>query len=80
LASYLVDLAADPSRLEYLQSRKAELNSFIKRHSNSTSTDSNVALHELIEQSINLENEIVDLEGGDDRIFHLEERTQRTSK
>ena len=48
LAGYLSDLAADPSRLEYLQNRKAELNTFIKRHSKSTSTDSTQALHELI--------------------------------
>ena len=72
LAGYLSDLAADPTRLEYLQQRKAELNSFIKRHSTSTSSDSNVALHELIELGANLDNEIADLEGGDDRIAELE--------
>ena len=72
LASYLSDLAADPSRLEYLQNRKAELNSFIKRHSKSTSSDSNQALHELIEQAANLDSQISDLEGGDDRIAELE--------
>jgi len=72
LASYLSDLAADPSRLEYLQNRKSELNTFIKRHSKSTSTDSNQALHELIELGANLDNEIADLEGGDNRIAELE--------
>ena len=72
LAGYLSDLAADPSRLEYLQNRKAELNTFIKRHSKSTSTDSNQALHELIELGANLDNEIADLEGGDNRIAELE--------
>ena len=72
LASYLSDLAADPTRLEYLQNRKAELNSFIKRHSKSTSSDSNQALHELIEQAANLDSQISDLEGGDDRIAELE--------
>lgn len=72
LASYLSDLAADPSRLEYLQNRKSELNSFIKRHSKSTSGDSNQALHELIELGANIDNEIADLEGGDDRIAELE--------
>ena len=72
LASYLSDLAADPSRLEYLQNRKAELNSFIKRHSKSTSSDSNQALHELIEQAANLDSQISDLEGGEDRIAELE--------
>lgn len=72
LASYLADLAADPNRLENLQNRKSELNSFIKRYSKSTSTDSNLALHELIEQGANIDNEIADLEGGDNRIAELE--------
>ena len=72
LASYLSDLAADPSRLEFLQNRKSELNSFIKRHSKSTSGDSNQALHELIELGANIDNEIADLEGGDNRIAELE--------
>lgn len=72
LASYLSDLAADPTRLEYLQNRKAELNSFIKRYSKSTSSDTNQALHELIEQAANLDSQISDLEGGDDRIAELE--------
>lgn len=72
LASYLSDLAADPTRLEYLQNRKAELNSFIKRYSKSTSSDTNQALHELIEQTANLDSQISDLEGGDDRIAELE--------
>ena len=77
LAGYLSDLAADPSRLEYLQNRKSELNSFIKRHSKSTSSDSNIALHELIELGANIDNEIADLEGGDDRIAELESELKR---
>jgi len=72
LAGYLSDLAADPARLEYLQNRKAELNTFIKRYAKSTSSDSNEVLHELIEQCVNLDNEIADLEGGDDRIAILD--------
>ena len=72
LASYLSDLAADPSRLEYLQQRKSELNTFIKRHSKSTATDSNIALTELIDAGANIDNEIADLTGGDDRIAELE--------
>jgi DNA repair protein RecN (Recombination protein N) len=72
LSSYLSDLAADPARLDYLQNRKAELNLLIKRHSKSNSSDINQALHELIELATNLDNEIADLEGGDDRILALE--------
>ncbi len=72
LSSYLSDLAADPARLDYLQNRKAELNLLIKRHSKSNSSDINQALHELIELATNLDNEIADLEGGDERILALE--------
>lgn len=76
LASYLSDLAADPARLEYLQNRKSELNSFIKKYSKSTSGDSNEALHELIEQAANIDNQISDLEGGDQRISELEKELE----
>ena len=71
LAGYLADLSADPNRLDSLQNRKAELNSFVKRFSRSLSTDVNDALHELIEKGLNVDNEVADLEGGDDRITEL---------
>ena len=80
LASYLSDLAADPSRLEYLQQRKSELNTFIKRHSKSTATDSNIALTELIDAGANIDNEIADLTGGDDRIAELEAELAKLEK
>lgn len=72
LSGYLADLSADPNRLDSLQNRKSELNSFIKRFSKSLSSDANVALHELIEKGVNIDNELADLEGGDDRIAELE--------
>ena len=72
LSGYLADLSADPNRLDTLQSRKSELNSFVKRFSKSLSSDVNVALHELIEKGVNIDNELADLEGGDDRIAELE--------
>ena len=77
LSGYLSDLAADPKSLEYLQNRKAELNSFIKRHSKSTSTDNNEAFHELIEEAANLDNRIADLQGGDERITELESELKK---
>lgn len=80
LSSYLSDLAADPTRLEYLQNRKADLNAFIKRHSKSTSSDSNQALHELIEMGANIDNVIADLEGGDNRIAELESELKLLQK
>jgi len=80
LSSYLSDLAADPARLDYLQNRKAELNLLIKRHSKSNSSDINQALHELIELATNLDNEIADLEGGDERILALEKELVELQK
>ena len=77
LAGYLADLSADPKRLDSLQNRKAELNTFVKRFSRSLSTDVNDALHELIEKGLNVDNEIADLEGGDDRIAELASELNR---
>ena len=77
LAGYIADLSADPNRLDSLQNRKAELNTFIKRFSRSLSTDVNVALQELIEKGLNVDNEITDLEGGDDRIAELASELNR---
>ena len=77
MAGYLADLSADPKRLDSLQNRKAELNTFVKRFSRSLSTDVNEALQELIEKGLNVDNEIADLEGGDDRIAELESELNR---
>ena len=77
LSGYLADLSADPNRLDSLQNRKSELNSFIKRFSKSLSSDANVALHELIEKGVNIDNELNDLEGGDDRIAELENELKK---
>ena len=77
LAGYLADLSADPNRLDSLQNRKAELNTFVKRFSRSLSTDVNEALQELIEKGLNVDNEIADLEGGDDRITELASELNR---
>ena len=49
---------------------------FIKKYSKSTSGDSNEALHELIEQAANIDNQISDLEGGDQRISELEKELE----
>ena len=73
VASYLSDLAADPARLDYLQQRKSELNSFMKRFAKSTSTDLNQAFQELIDSCASISNQIADLEGGDERISELEQ-------
>ena len=70
LSAYLEDLSADPSRLDYLQQRKSDLTSFIRKFGESGDLD--LALAEIIERRANLDNEIADLTGGDDRIKELE--------
>ena len=70
LASYIANLEADPTRLDYLNSRKAEINALIKKYGGSNSPDDElVALIERFESS---KNAIADLEGGDERLKELE--------
>ena len=70
LASYISNLEADPARLDYLNSRKAEINALIKKYGGSHSADGElIALIERFESS---KNAIADLEGGDERLKELE--------
>ena len=70
LASYIANLEADPARLDYLNARKAEINSLIKKYGGSQSADDElIALIERFESS---KNAIADLEGGDERLKELE--------
>ena len=70
LASYIANLEADPTRLDYLNSRKAEINALIKKYGGSLSPDEElIALVERFESS---KNAIADLEGGDERLKELE--------
>ena len=70
LASYISNLEADPARLEYLNSRKAEINALIKKYGGAQSADDElIALIERFESS---KNSIADLEGGDERLKELE--------
>ena len=70
LASYIANLEADPSRLDYLNARKAEINSLIKKYGGSQSADDE--LNALIERFESSKNAIADLEGGDERLKELE--------
>ncbi len=70
LASYIANLEADPARLDYLNSRKAEINALINKYGGSQSADDElIALIERFESS---KNAIADLEGGDERLKELE--------
>ncbi|NCW92839.1 MAG: DNA repair protein RecN [Actinobacteria bacterium] len=70
LASYIVNLEADPARLDYLNSRKAEINALIKKYGGSQSADDELV--SLIERFESSKNAIADLEGGDERLRELE--------
>lgn len=70
LASYLSQLEADPIRLDLLQERKAQFNSFVKRYG------ADGSMHEEIEALLHRfkssSDAIADLEGGDQRLHELE--------
>ena len=70
LASYTTSLEADPERLDFLQSRKAELNLFIKRWGGAASADEELVA--LAAKAKSGKESIADLKGGDERITQLE--------
>jgi DNA repair protein RecN (Recombination protein N) len=70
LLSYQSKLEADPARLDFLHSRKAEINALIKKYGGSGSYD-----QEFTDLSLRYKNSsdaIADLEGGDQRLQELE--------
>ncbi len=70
LTSYLDALEADPSQLELLNSRKAQIHTLIKRYGGSNSAD--IESDKLVQRYELTESSISDLEGGDDRLKELE--------
>lgn len=70
LILYLTRLEADPQRFEYLQDRKAAINSLIKKFGRGS--DKAEALSELIDRYENTQQRIADLSGGEKRIAELE--------
>jgi len=70
LNSYNSKLEADPARLDHLQSRKAEINSLIKKFGGTGTQDRELA--ELAVRFKNSADAIADLEGGDQRLQELE--------
>ena len=70
LNSYNSKLEADPARLDHLQSRKAEINSLIKKFGGAASQDQELA--ELATRFKSSADAIADLEGGDQRLQELE--------
>jgi len=69
LATYMNSLEADPAKLDYLQSRKAEIHSLVKKFGGSSDIASEA--DQLISRFESSSNEIADLEGGDNRIKEM---------
>ena len=70
LTSYLASLEADPTRLDFLQERKAALLSFVKKWGGAGSVDEEMA--EIALRVKSAKEMIADLNGGQDRISELE--------
>ena len=70
IASYLTALEADPGKLDSLQSRKSEINSFLKKYGSSVSADEDLVL--LAARAKGAKEAIADLNGGEDRIRELQ--------
>ena len=70
LASYATSLEADPDRLNLLQERKAELNSFLKRWAGAGEPDEELIL--LAAKAKSAKEAIADLQGGDERTAEIE--------
>ena len=70
LVSYLASLEADPTRLDFLQERKAALFSFVKKWGGAGSVDDEMA--EIAARVKSAKEMIADLNGGQDRIAELE--------
>lgn len=75
LTSYLTSLEADPKRFEFLQTRKSDINSLLKKFGKGN--DKALAYEQLIEDGKNAALRIEDLSGGEERI---QEITQQLAK
>jgi len=72
LNSYQSKLEADPVRLDFLHTRKADINTLIKRFGGSGTHEQE--LSELVIRYKNSSDAIADLEGGDQRLKELEKQ------
>ena len=70
LTSYLAALEADPGKLDLLHSRKAAINTFLKKYGSSIDPDEDLIL--LAARAKGAKEAIADLNGGEDRIKELQ--------
>jgi DNA repair protein RecN (Recombination protein N) len=76
LTSYLASLEADPTRLDFLQERKAALLAFVKKWGGAGTVDDEMA--EIAVRVKSAKEMIADLNGGQDRIAELESEIKST--
>ncbi|CAB4726984.1 MAG: DNA repair protein RecN [Actinobacteria bacterium] len=69
LERYLSQLEADPSRFDFLQTRKSELLGLIKKYGKGT--DREVAYENLLAEASDASSRLLDLQGGDLRLEEL---------
>jgi DNA repair protein RecN (Recombination protein N) len=70
LSTYLSRIEANPARFDYLQTRKAQLNSFIKKFGKGS--DRIEAYNQLLVELENANQKLADLTGGDELLGQLE--------
>ena len=70
ISRYLSKLEADPQRFEYLQSRKSDLNSLLKRYGKGSERE--VSYQNLLIEGADAKQRLQDLSGGDARLVELE--------
>jgi DNA repair protein RecN (Recombination protein N) len=78
LNSYSSRLEADPTRLDYLQERKSQFNTLVKKFGGSKSVEEEIQL--LSQRFKNSSDAIADLEGGDARLLELEKELSLVKK
>ena len=71
LASYLMNLEADPVRFDFLQNRKSSINSLLKKYGKGS--DRAIAYEELVLEGQAAQLRLEDLTGGDTRISDMEQ-------
>jgi DNA repair protein RecN (Recombination protein N) len=70
LASYVTNLEADPVRFEFLQQRKAAINTLIKKYG--TGNEKLAAFDRILTEAASAQLRLADLSGGDQRLVELE--------
>jgi DNA repair protein RecN (Recombination protein N) len=78
LGRYLSKLEADPKRFDYLQGRKAEINSLIKKYGVGNSKEE--ALAKLIDDGKSAKERLADLRGGESRLFEMQDEASKSFK